>query len=69
MSDDYEYLKTFFEKKEEKTVKPVKAVTVEPPKVESVEEVKNTVVETVVEDSGEKKKFKDSKINDGNLTK
>jgi hypothetical protein len=68
MTDDYDYLKSLFEKKE--VSKPVK--TVQPPSVEpvsvapvsvppvSVEEVKNTVVQTIVEDS-EKKKFKDSK--------
>jgi hypothetical protein len=58
MSDDYEYLKAFFEKKEAKPVK-----LVEPVKVVEPVEVKetNTVVETVVEDSSEKKKFKDSK--------
>jgi hypothetical protein len=58
MSDDYDYLKSLFEKKE--VSKPVK--TVQQPSVEpvTVEEVKNTVVQTTVEDS-EKKKFKDSK--------
>jgi hypothetical protein len=61
MSDDYEYLKTLFEKKDTpKLVEKVKQV--EPvPQVETTKEDKNTVVETVVEDSSEKKKFKDSK--------
>jgi hypothetical protein len=57
MSDDYDYLKSLFEKKVSKPVKTVQQPSVEPV---TVEEVKNTVVQTTVEDS-EKKKFKDSK--------
>jgi hypothetical protein len=55
IKEDYDYLKSLFEKKE--VSKPVQQSTVEPV---TVEEVKNTVVQTTVEDS-EKKKFKDSK--------
>jgi hypothetical protein len=60
IKEDYDYLKSLFEKKE--VSKPVQQPTVEPVTVEpvTVEEVKNTVVQTTVEDS-EKKKFKDSK--------
>jgi hypothetical protein len=65
IKEDYDYLKSLFEKKE--VSKPVQQPTVKQPTVQqptvepvTVEEVKNTVVQTTVEDS-EKKKFKDSK--------
>jgi len=64
MKDDYEYLKSFFDKKE--VIKPVNKVEStkievdkpEPTKTEPV--VTNEVLQTSVEES-EKKKFKDSK--------
>lgn len=68
MKNDYEYLKCFFDKKEEiKPVNKVESTKAEVAKVETAKtepavlnEVKNEVVETTVEES-EKKKFKDSK--------